>query len=103
MCIVFAHDGVPAHHLLLHVPPVASVSRNDSPHAPAHVNHTHTQPQGHVQTFLNMVEFGLDSQEALDAPRFCLPHGTADGLVCLEAGIDEAVVEELRRRGHNVC
>lgn len=44
----------------------------------------------------------MDSQEALDAPRFCLPAGTANGLVCLEADIPSHVVEELKRRGHKV-
>ena len=28
------------------------------------------QPQGHVQVLLNIVEFGMDVQEAIDAPRF---------------------------------
>lgn len=33
-------------------------------------SNTGLQPQGHVQTLLNMVEFGMDSQEAVDAPRY---------------------------------
>lgn len=77
------------------------------------------QPQAHVQIFLNMVLFGYDPQEALDAPRFCLepneehrhadvgkgsggPVSTPHTLVKLEEGIDEEVVKELRKMGHCV-
>ena len=33
------------------------------------------QPQGQVQVLLNMLEFGLDPQAALDAPRFAIGQG----------------------------
>jgi gamma-glutamyltranspeptidase/glutathione hydrolase len=33
------------------------------------------QPQGHVQVLLNMLEFGMNPQQALDAARICVRHG----------------------------
>jgi gamma-glutamyltranspeptidase/glutathione hydrolase len=57
------------------------------------------QPQGHVQVLLNMLEFGMNVQDAGEAPRF--RHSPADGLA-LESGIDTTVITELSRRGHTV-
>ncbi len=56
------------------------------------------QPQGHVQVIMNMIKFGLNPQEALDAPRW---QWTKEKDVELEIG-HEALAEGLRRRGHNV-
>ncbi|XP_060890438.1 glutathione hydrolase-like YwrD proenzyme isoform X1 [Labrus mixtus] len=62
------------------------------------------QPQGHVQVLLNMLEFGMNPQQALDAPRVFVQyeHKTEEWLVNLEEGVDQEVAEELRRRGHRV-
>jgi len=57
------------------------------------------QPQGHMQVALAMLEDGLDPQQALDLPRFCIE---ADGRVALEEGIDFATAAELARMGHTV-
>ena len=57
------------------------------------------QPQGHLQVMVNMVDFGLDPQEALNALRFGVKPG--DG-VYLEEGIPRTVVDGLQSRGHNV-
>jgi gamma-glutamyltranspeptidase/glutathione hydrolase len=56
------------------------------------------QPQGHVQVLLNIVRFGMDVQEAIDAPRFRHLTGRA---VAIE-GIDPAVARELVSLGHDV-
>jgi len=69
------------------------------------------QPQGHVQVLVNMIDFGMNVQAAGEAPRVehtgsATPTGrpmAADGgLIRAESGLPEAVVLELRRRGHRV-
>ncbi|KAM4629303.1 glutathione hydrolase-like YwrD proenzyme isoform 2-T2 [Polymixia lowei] len=62
------------------------------------------QPQGHVQVLLNMLEFGMNPQQALDAPRVYVhyDHKADQWLINLEEGVDQEVAEELRRRGHQV-
>ena len=69
------------------------------------------QPQGHAQILVNMIDFGMNVQAAGDAARFHhdgsteptgLPPMTDGGLVEVETGVPQAVVDELRRRGHHV-
>ena len=57
------------------------------------------QPQGHVQVLLNMILFGMDPQEAIDAPRFRHYSGLRLGI---EAGVGEEVRRALTARGHEV-
>ena len=56
------------------------------------------QPQGHVQVFLNMVVFGMNPQEAGEAPRVRETGGGA----ALESGIAPDVVEALKALGHRI-
>ncbi len=57
------------------------------------------QPQQHVQLFLNIVEFGMNAQQAVEIPR--INHGS--GLsVTVEPGIDEAVLAQLEAWGHEI-
>ncbi|XP_035268015.1 glutathione hydrolase-like YwrD proenzyme isoform X1 [Anguilla rostrata] len=62
------------------------------------------QPQGHVQVLLNMLEFGMNPQRALDAPRIYVQYDKAAGnwQLSVEAGVEQGVAEELQKRGHTV-
>jgi len=60
-------------------------------------------PNALFQVLLNMLEYGMNPQEALDAPRFLLGAGYA-GLVDkinLEEGIDAEVIGRLKKLGHD--
>ena len=64
------------------------------------------QPQGHVQVLLNMINFGMDAQEALDKPRFKVVVSNRDhavgNVVQLEKGISQDIAMDLRAKGYNV-
>ncbi|MFQ5652315.1 MAG: gamma-glutamyltransferase [bacterium] len=69
-----------------------------------------TQPQAHVQIVINIVDFGMNLQEAGDAPRILhqgssQPTGekmTDGGRVYLETGLDYETIRELVRMRHRV-
>ncbi len=58
------------------------------------------QPQGHVQMLFNLLLFGMDLQEAIDAPRFRHLEGR---LVALEPAIGDDVRRALRALGHEIA
>jgi gamma-glutamyltranspeptidase/glutathione hydrolase len=68
------------------------------------------QPQGHAQIVINMIDFGMNLQEAGDAPRIrhdgsSQPTGskmTDGGVVNLESGFPYEAIRELVQKGHNV-
>jgi gamma-glutamyltranspeptidase/glutathione hydrolase len=59
----------------------------------------HMQPQGHVQMVVNQVDYGLNPQASLDAPRWQWVRGRQ---VLLEPGVPQHVVLGLQARGHQV-
>jgi len=68
------------------------------------------QAQGHAQVICDMIDFGMDVQEAGDAPRFCHfgssePTGQpakGGGTVALESGISAEVRRKLEAKGHRL-
>jgi gamma-glutamyltranspeptidase/glutathione hydrolase len=56
--------------------------------------------QGHLQLLLNLLTNGMTPQAAVDAPRFCIRDGDANGELLLEEGFSEQVVKGLQEKGH---
>lgn len=88
----------------------AFVTRNGKPFLSFGVMGGATQPQMHAQILVNIIDFGMNLQEAGDAPRI-LHSGSSSptgklmrdgGYVSLESGIDEKVKRELMERGHTL-
>ena len=88
----------------------AFVTKDDKPFLSFGVMGGATQPQGHVQIVLNIVDFGMNIQEAGDAPRI-LHNGSSEptgermtdgGSVVLESGFEYATIRELLGRGHQI-
>ena len=91
-------------------PNPALALREGKPYMPFGCPGGDAQVQGMLQVFLNTVEWGMEPQEAIEAPRVSSlsfpnsfwPHGSRPGEVTVEARIDPAVRDALRARGHIV-
>ena len=68
------------------------------------------QCQSMLQVFLNIVEFEMDPQEAVEKPRFAtynfpgsfVPHAYNPGLLRVEKRVEESIISELKEKGHTV-
>jgi gamma-glutamyltranspeptidase/glutathione hydrolase len=68
------------------------------------------QDQALLQVLLNIIEFGMNPQEAVEAPRFDTQHYVSSfddheflpGSLNVESRIDEKTIRELNLRGHKV-
>lgn len=68
------------------------------------------QDQWTLQFFLNLIDFGMDLQQAIEAPKFSsahfpstfYPHNTRPGVLRIEDRVDENVRAQLASRGHKI-
>lgn len=68
------------------------------------------QPQAMVQFLVNLLDYGMNLQQAVEAPRVATysfpassePHPYRPGLARIEGRVPEAVVKDLRGRGHRL-
>ena len=88
----------------------AFITKNDQPWISFGLMGGAMQPQGHVQIVMNLIDFGMNLQEAGDAPRIqhdgsTEPDGqntpmTEGGVVNLESGFAYPTIQSLMRKGH---
>ncbi len=91
-------------------PNPALVLKDDEPFMAIGTPGGDVQPQAMLQVFLNQVVFGMNPQEAIEAPRVStysfpgsfFPHRYYPGVSAGEARIDDAVFAALRERGHQM-
>lgn len=76
----------------------AMVLKNGTPWVSFGVMGGDMQAQGHAQVLANLIDFGMNIQEAGEAPRF---RHTANGLA-LESAFTQDARSGLTRRGHNL-
>lgn len=75
------------------------ITRNGEAYSSFGVMGGFMQPQGHLQVGLNLIEWGMDAQTALDAPRFCW---FRDNEVAIEHSVQDQTQWDLARRGHRI-
>lgn len=76
----------------------AFLTRQGQPIGPFGVMGGEMQPQGHTQVMINTLDYGMNPQAALDAPRWRV----AGDVVYVELETPRHIIEELEARGHTV-
>jgi len=57
------------------------------------------QPQGQLQAVMNMIDFGMNPQAALDAPRW---QWFGEKTIGIESEFSTELFEQLKQRGHDI-
>ncbi|MCL6517546.1 gamma-glutamyltransferase family protein [Alicyclobacillus sp.] len=75
------------------------LTRGGEPVGPFGVMGGYMQPQGHLQVVMNLIDFHLNPQAALDAPRWQWTEGRK---VVVEREFPAHIAQALARRGHEI-
>ncbi|MCW6036923.1 gamma-glutamyltransferase family protein [Spirulina subsalsa FACHB-351] len=76
------------------------LTQGDQPLGPFGVMGAQMQPQGHVQLVVNLRDYGMNPQTALNAPRWRF---LRDNHVVIESGVSAEIASGLQKRGHQVA
>jgi gamma-glutamyltranspeptidase / glutathione hydrolase len=60
------------------------------------------QPLAHAQFVSNFVDYGMNIQGALEAPRFTVTSGQVSCDILIESRVTPEVIQALRQKGHNL-
>jgi gamma-glutamyltranspeptidase/glutathione hydrolase len=60
------------------------------------------QPLAHAQFVSNLVDYGMNIQAAVEAPRFTVSDNTVSCDIVIESRIKPEVLQALRDKGHNL-
>ena len=77
----------------------AFISQGDKPISALGIMGGWMQPQAHLQVIMNMIDFGMNPQQALDAPRWQWIGGKK---VEVEQDTPNHIIRLLQRMGHNI-
>ncbi|WP_234424293.1 gamma-glutamyltransferase [Aquimarina sp. Aq107] len=88
----------------------AFITKNDTPYVSFGVMGGDFQPMGHTQIVMNLVDFGMNIQEAGDAPRWDHTGGASPmgqttkntGSIRVESGIPYTTLRGLMNKGHKI-
>lgn len=75
------------------------LTKDNKPIGPFGVMGGFMQPQGHLQVIMNTIDFNLNPQTALDAPRW---QWVKDKTIHVEQQFPNHIAQELMRRGHDI-
>lgn len=75
------------------------LTKKDKPIGPFGVMGGFMQPQGHVQVVMNMIDFGLNPQAAIDSPRWQWIKGNT---IEIEKHFPSHIAEALLQKGHDI-
>ncbi len=75
------------------------LTKGDTPIGPFGVMGGFMQPQGHMQVMMNVIDYGLNPQAALDAPRW---RWNKDMQISIEMGFPQHIANALIAKGHDI-
>jgi gamma-glutamyltranspeptidase / glutathione hydrolase len=98
-CIPGHPNQVAPHKRPFHTIIPGFLTQGNLPLGPIGVMGAHMQPQGHLQTIVNLIDYQMNPQAALDAPRWRFNDGNS---VSLEQSIASSIVQGLKDKGHGI-